>query len=99
MAISLLTQSRMWQEEADKLLDNSQLYSILSKLGDVRFTGSYDYNVMLGADIDIYVIVPVDSAKRSALKALNQLIEQNYWNGYLFYDFVKHSSANHPRFP
>lgn len=99
MTISLQTQSRMWQEEANKLLDNSQLYPILSKLGEVKFTGSYAYDLMLDADIDIYVIVPNSTAKSSALKALNALIEQNYWNGYLFYDFVSHGSKYHPSFP
>lgn len=99
MSISLLTQSRMWHEEADKLLDNSQLYPILSKIGNVKITGSYDYDLMLGADIDIYVVVDKNNAKDSALKALNQLINQNYWNGYLYYDFVSHSSKNHLNFP
>ena len=89
----------MWHEEADKLLDYSQIYSLLSRIGEVKMVGSYDYNLMLGPDLDIYVIVPKDMAKVAALDALKQLIKQNYWNGYLYYDFVKHSSKNHPGFP
>ncbi len=97
--IDLLTLSRMWHEEADKLLNYSQISSILSRLGEVKIVGSYDYNLMLGPDLDIYVILPEDKAKAAALDALNQLIKQNYWNGYLYYDFVVHSSKNHPGFP
>jgi len=97
--IGLLTQSRMWHEEADKLLKYSHIYSLLSRIGEAKITGSYDYNLMLGPDIDIYVIVSESKAKTAALDALNHLIQQNFWNGYLYYDFVKHSSKNHPDFP
>ncbi len=97
--IDLFTLSRMWHEEADKLLNYSQICSLLSTIGKVKIVGSYDYNLMLGPDIDIYVFVPSDIAKTAALDALNKLIKQNYWNGYLYYDFVKHSSKNHPGFP
>jgi len=97
--VGLLTLSRMWHEEADKLLDYSRIYSLLSRIGEVKIVGSYEYNLMLGPDLDIYVIVPTDRARVAALDALNQLIQQNHWNGYLYYDFVKHSSKNHPDFP
>ena len=99
MANSLLALSAQWKREADKLLRESQLSSILAKFGELQHTGSYVYDVMLGADIDIYVTASIGEAKSVALAALHTLIEQNYWNGYLFYDFAAHTSSYHPEFP
>lgn len=97
--MDLLAQAKGWQQEADDLLAESRLRSVLSPIGEVHYTGSYDYGVLLGADIDIYVFVPGDKAKESARTALDVLIEQNYWNGYLYYDFAAHPSVYHPGFP
>lgn len=99
MTSSILDQAKLWKEEADNLIVESQLVPILSSFGKVQYTGSYAYDVMLGADLDIYVIAPADKAKDTALAALHKLIEQNYWNGYLFYDFAAHKSSYHPEFP
>lgn len=99
MNSSLISQSKIWREEADKLLDNSNIYHLLKDFGDVEFTGSYDYDLMLGADIDIYIYCDPDKSRGNAIKLLNTLIEQNYWNGYYFYDFFNHSSEKHIDFP
>lgn len=97
--MDLLEQAKNWEHEAGNLLAESQMQSILSPIGEVHYTGSYDYGVLLGADIDIYVFVTGDKAKGSARTALGRLIEQNYWNGYLYYDFAAHPSVYHPGFP
>ena len=96
---NLLALAARWKHEADDLLRDSHLDAILAECGELQYTGSYAYDVMLGADIDIYVIQPSDKAKDTALVALHKLIEQNYWNGYLYYDFAAHSSSYHPEFP
>lgn len=86
------------REEADKLLDASNLYQVLSKYGKVEFTGSYKYDLMLSPDIDIYLVVE-EVSKSVAQNLLTELISLGWWNGYLLYDWVKFSSDNHPSFP
>lgn len=99
MVEDLLEQAKAWRQEADALLAESGLPQVLERVGTVQYTGSYDYDVLLGPDVDIYVLVPDAQAKESARTALDTLIEQNYWNGYLYYDFAVHPSVHHPGFP
>lgn len=89
MRISDLTnQSQQFKKDADRLLKKSGIVSILEPYGQVQFTGSYEHNLMLSGDIDVYV-VNVKITKKLAVQALNQLIDQGFFRGYLFYDFEK----------
>jgi hypothetical protein len=54
------------------LLKKSDLLKVLSKYGDVFIRGSYELDLMIDGDIDIYVVN--DKAdKNLAIKALNAL--------------------------
>jgi hypothetical protein len=49
------------KQEADFLLENLKLISLLSQSGKVTFTGSYYLDLMIYPDIDLYVSkVPID---------------------------------------
>ena len=61
---------------------------------EVRLTGAYAYGVMLDPDIDVDVVVPAGRERSAAVALLQALIDQSYWNGYLFYD---HREKRSPR--
>lgn len=85
----LVNQSKQFKKEADQLLQESGIIPVLEQYGQVQFTGSYEYDLMLSGDIDIYVINP-KVTKNLAVKALNEFIGQGFFKGYLFYDFEKY---------
>lgn len=94
MAVELAAKARAFQEDADQLLNESGLLNLLRQAGEIRMTGAYAYGVMLDPDIDIEVLVPDGRERSSAVALLHNLIDQNYWNGYLFYD---HREKRSPR--
>ena len=94
--IDLMENSVKVKKEADLLLKKSDLLRVLSKYGTVYIRGSYELNLMVDGDIDIYV-VNNKLNKKLAIKALNELIERNDYRGYLFYDFVKRRRAGFPK--
>lgn len=52
----ILDKSRLVKEEADFLLHKYNLVKILQQYGNVRFTGSYELDLMLKKDIDISLV-------------------------------------------
>ena len=83
------------QKDADALLEASGLVQLLASFGRVYRTGSYRYHLMFVPDIDLYVISP-DAGKQQATSILNKLIEQGFWNAFLFGDWVQ---FRHKGFP
>lgn len=80
---NLEKKSEELNSKASKLLDDSKLIEILNKYGTVEIVGSYRYGLMTKNDIDIYVINQnVD--RELAAKALTEIIQENYFRGYLF---------------
>ena len=65
-------QAAILKRDADQLLDESGLLSVLSKHGEVTFTGSYYYNLMTWRDIDICLPV-VDQPMPIAADIVAQL--------------------------
>ncbi len=96
MKNSLLENSKIVKKDADLLLKKSGLLSLLSKYGDVFIRGSYELDLMVDGDIDIY-IVNNKFNKNLAVKALNELIIKNDFRGYMFYDFVKRRRKGFPK--
>lgn len=92
---SLVSESIRWQETADKLLEQSGLLSFLRARGEIYFTGSYRYGLIMSADIDLYLLHP-QAGKAQALAILMALIEQGYWNIHLFGDWVKFCASDMP---
>jgi hypothetical protein len=92
---SLVSESNRWRETADQLLEQSGLLSFLQERGEVYYTGSYRYGLIMSADIDLYLLHP-RAGKEQALSVLMALIEQGYWNVYFFGDWVKFRASDMP---
>lgn len=88
--------SHQVKKEADLLLKKTKLIELLNKYGDVHKRGSYELDLMIDGDIDVYVIDKQFSKDR-AIKCLNELIVNNDFRGYVFYDFVKRRKRGFPK--
>jgi hypothetical protein len=53
---NLYNQSQDIKKEAEELLKNNSISKILSKYGEIKFTGSYELDLMFKKDIDISLI-------------------------------------------
>lgn len=51
-----LKQSRLIKNEANNLIENFNLVSIISQYGDLYYTGSYELDLMYKKDIDISIV-------------------------------------------
>jgi len=92
---SLASESDQWKKHAEELLEESKLIRFLSELGDVYFTGSYRYNLMMSGDIDLYILHP-QAGKKMTVSIMNALIEENYWNVYFYGDWVNFRAPDMP---
>lgn len=88
--------SKQFKKAADLLLEKTRLIELLEKYGNVHKVGSYRLDLMVDGDIDIYVI-DQQFCKERAIKCLNDLISQNKFSGYLFYDFVQRRKKGFPK--
>lgn len=88
MDTDLLAQSKEQKAQAKKLLTESQLIQQLQQFGDVGYSGSYAYNLMLNPDIDLHLVLK-EYSKDTASKVLNTLMEQDWWNSYTFADWTQ----------
>ena len=92
---SLVSESNRWRQTADQLLEQSGLLSFLAQRGEMYVTGSYSYGLIMSADIDLYLLHP-QAGKEQARSILMALIEQGYWNVYLYGDWVKFRAPDMP---
>lgn len=88
--------SKKLKKTADLLLGRTGLIELLEKYGSVYKMGSYQLDLMVDGDIDIYVIDNQFSKERT-IKCLNDLISKNSFRGYLFYDFVHRRKKGFPK--
>lgn len=95
--MDLTKQSKQWHSEADDLLGKSKLIEILEEFGEVHLSGSYKYDLMLGPDIDLLIVC--QNPETAAKNLHSKLIDQRFWNGYLFYDWGNFRSPKHPEYP
>lgn len=84
----LQAQSSKWKSDADKLLHDSQLVEQLKKFGKVSFSGSYAYDLMLNADIDMHLVID-NYSRGGAIAILTALIAQNWWNSFTYADWTQ----------
>lgn len=82
-----LAESVEWQDAADSLLGDSKLLQALKKFGDPKVTGSYKYKLMMSPDIDIYLVSP-EPTKELAKKVVGYFIDEGWWNGIDYADWV-----------
>jgi hypothetical protein len=92
---TLVAEATEWQENADQLLEQSELLPLLRRYGEVYVTGSYRYGLMMGADVDLYLLHP-DASKERAASLLLELIHQGVWNAFLFGDWVQFHRSGFP---
>lgn len=87
--------SKRWKERADEILAATKLTESISHLGKVVFTGSYELNLMMSGDIDLYLLSN-ESPKELAPKVIAQLLKSDFWNYYNIHDWLHFED---PRFP
>jgi len=88
MKKDLVQESENYKKIADELLADSEILSQLQNYGVVETTGSYAYNLMLAPDIDI-VVNSKPNNKEKAIRLLNQLIDNDWWNLFTFADWYQ----------
>jgi len=96
MKINLLKLSSFLHNDADVLLKKTELIKKLSKYGEVLISGSYDLDLMMDGDIDLFVINKKIN-KQKSVDILQDLILQNDFNGYLYYDWTKRQHEGFPK--
>ncbi len=94
MKPDLLTESSTWKKEADKVLNESDLLKILKKYGDVEFTGSYSYDLILCPDVDM-VLTLDDLTKANVKSIVDALIDQGFWNRIKYANFLEFPHAKY----
>ncbi len=90
----ILDFSKKTKTDAVALLNQTNLINILSKFGNVIIGGSFKYDIMWGADIDITVLC--QNTRKSSLKALNKVIESKLAQKYEYGDFVTFKREKRP---
>ena len=83
---NILLISKDLHNEASELLLASRLLKRLEDFGETYVTGSFKYDLMTVPDIDIYVALD-DYSRSTAVSIHNQLISDDWWNGFAFFDW------------
>lgn len=96
MKMDLIQLSNSLHLEADSLLKKTKLIQKLSKYGKVILSGSYDLGLMMDGDIDMFIINK-NINKQKSVAILEDLILQNDFNGYLYYDWTKRKHEGFPK--
>ena len=90
----ILQFSKKTKADAMALLDQTNLINILKNFGEVIIQGSFEYDLMWGADIDIVVIC--NNTRKSSIDALNKVIEAKLAQKYEYGDFVTFKREKRP---
>lgn len=70
------------RKTADRLIKSKGIVSVLSEFGEVVFTGSYKYNLMLDTDIDLYVVRDKKYSYEGVLNIFNKIVLQKKFRSY-----------------
>lgn len=95
MKLDLLKLASSLKLDANLLLKKTQLIDKLAKYGEVVISGSYALDLLVDCDIDLFIINKKIN-KEGSLKILNDLIRQDDFNGYMYYDWTE---RRHEGFP
>ena len=90
----ILQYSKETKADAVALLKSIGLIQLLNSFGQVITGGSFEYDLMWDADIDIIVICK--DVRKSSLSALNQLIEAKIAQKYEYGDFESFKRDDRP---
>jgi hypothetical protein len=87
--------SQKTKQEAQSLLKQGNVLTVLSKHGRVVLSGAYKHDLMWGPDIDI--TVTSNDPEKSSVNALLEFIEQRNFQKYQLGDFIKFSREDRPK--
>lgn len=90
--MNLLEQSKHWHNNAIALLKASHIIKFLEQYGEVSFSGSYAYNLMLDSDIDIFIANKRPSRKLADEIAIS-LIRSGHWTSLMYCDWPTNDPA------
>ena len=85
---ALLRESRALREDAGRLLRELRLVEQWREYGEVELTGSYRWDLMLGSDVDLYVVDPAVDLDL-ALGAFNRFVRRGEFLRFGFIDSVR----------
>ncbi|HOF88624.1 MAG TPA: hypothetical protein PLZ36_11045 [Armatimonadota bacterium] len=74
--------------DASALLAESALLELLAPYGQVLPTGSYQYRLMAVPDIDLCIVHP-QIGRMQAGEIVSTLIDQGFWRGVAYEDFLQ----------
>ncbi len=83
----LIEQSKATKAQADKILRESHILEILKEYGEVKIGGSYALDVMLRADLDLFVITKKHDWEK-VIKIYDQLMRSKYFREFDFVNWV-----------
>jgi hypothetical protein len=84
----LIQQAQAWRERATAVLAASDLLRTLQEVGEVVFSGSYAYGLMMSPDIDIHLL-PAVWSRDAAVSLVQGFLLQDWWNACKFGDWVR----------
>ena len=87
---ALVRESQALREQAARLLNEARVVQRLGQYGEVEVGGSYRGGLMIGGDIDCYVINPACDLEL-ALGALTRFIREGDFSGFAYIDSVRHT--------
>jgi hypothetical protein len=84
----LVRQSQAEREEATRLLDELRIVEQWQEYGDVEVAGSYRFDLMLGSDVDLYVVNPAVDLD-VALNTFSRFVRRGEFLRFAFIDSVR----------
>ncbi|MGD8744533.1 MAG: hypothetical protein PVJ52_02990 [Candidatus Woesebacteria bacterium] len=87
--------SRKTKQEAESLLQYGDVLKVLSKHGEVVLSGSYQYDLMYGPDIDLSVLS--DNPEKDSYQAFLDFIKQRKFQKYQLGDFSRFPREGRPK--
>ena len=92
----LYKESVLIKKEANNLLNSCNLLNSFYSCKNIYVRGSYELDLMVAKDIDIYV-VGKNINRGFSIKILNKFIKENKFNGYIYYDYSKAIREGFPK--
>lgn len=82
------------KQSAERLLESTNILSILSSFGEVHVVGSFAFDLMTEPDIDIVVLT--DNPKLSSEEAVNHILKLHLFQKIEYGDFQKFPRKHRP---
>ncbi len=92
----LLKRSEDLRKDADYVITQTKIYSILKSLGNVTCVGSYALDLLYRPDIDVFVQSET-CTKENAIVTTKQFLDSGYFQTVGFVDWTEHDPPNKMR--